>query len=131
METELFLNDAYVEDLCTAGVEEIIPYLLELLPVYEIRHTRTSDKLVEELRQDSDSIHAFIKGKCIIREDLQVSKNDLYVAYVEFCNSLGRESHKKHGFMRSLRSQGIQDGRDAKTREAVWIGINLKRGVEK
>ena len=131
METELFLNDAYVNDLCTAGVEEIIPYLLELLPIYEIRHTRMSNRLVEELRQDSDSIHAFLKSKCIRNEGEQVSKNDLYVAYVEFCNGLGRESHKKHGFMRTLRAQGIQDGRDAKTREAVWLGINLKRGVEK
>ena len=33
--------------------------------------------------------------------------------------------------MRTLRAQGIQDGRDAKTREAIWLGINLKRGVEK
>lgn len=129
METELFLNDAYVDDLCTAGVDEIIPYLLELLPIYAIRTTRLSDRLVEELRQDSDSIHAFVKKRCILGEDKQVSKNDLYIAYVNYCNSIGRESHKKHGFMRTLRAQGIVDGRDSQTRESVWVGICLKKGV--
>ena len=128
METELFLNDAYVNDLCTTGVEEIIPFLLELLPLTEIRRTRLSNRLVEELRQDSDSIHAFVKKKCVLGEDKQIGKNDLYLAYVEYCNSIGRESHKKHGFMRTIRAQGIQDGRDSKTRESVWVGIGLKRG---
>ena len=128
METELFLNDAYVDDLCTAGVDEIIPFLLEMLPVEEIRRTRLSNKLVEELRQDSDSIHAFVKKKCVLGADKQVGKNDLYLAYVEYCNNIGRESHKKHGFMRTIRAQGIQDGRDSKTRESVWVGIGLKRG---
>lgn len=129
METELFLNDAYVTDLCTAGVDEIIPYLLELLPLYAIRTTQLSDRLVEELRQDSDSIHAFVKKRCLLGQDKKVSKNDLYIAYVNYCNSIGRESHKKHGFMRTLRAQGILDGRDSHTRESIWIGIALKKGV--
>lgn len=126
MENELFLNDAYVEDLCTNGIEEVIPYLLTLLPVTEIKATKTSNRLVEELRQDSDSIHAFIKKCCKLGEDQHVSKNDLYIEYVNFCNNIGREAHKKHGFMRTLRAQGIQDGRNPKTRESAWVGIGLK-----
>lgn len=131
MENELFLNDEYVNDLCTNGVEEIIPYLLTLLPVNEIKATALSNKLVEELRQDSDSIHAFIKKRCKVADDQHVSKNDLYQEYVDFCNEIGREAHKKHGFMRTIRAQGIKDGRNSKTREAVWMGIGLdprKRG---
>lgn len=127
MENELFLNDAYVEDLCTNGVEEIIPYLLSLLPVYEIKATHNSDKLVEELREDSDSIHAFIRKRCILGDKQHILKNDLYIAYVEFCNNIGREAHKKHGFMRTLRAQGIKDARAPKTRESAWTGISLKK----
>lgn len=126
MENELFLNDAYVDDLCTNGIEEVIPYLLTLLPVTEIKATKTSNRLVEELRQDSDSIHAFIKKCCKLGEDQHISKNDLYIEYVNFCNNIGREAHKKHGFMRTLRAQGIQDGRNPKTRESAWVGIGLK-----
>ena len=128
METELFLNDAYVDDLCTNGVEEIIPYLLTLLPVTKIKSTKNSERLVEELRQDSDSIHAFIKRCCVLGEKEHVLKNDLYIAYVEYCNGIGREAHKKHGFMRTLRAQGIRDGRAPKSRESAWLGIGLKRG---
>lgn len=125
MENELFLNDAYVEDLCTNGVEEILPYLLSLLPVKEIKATRLSNKLVEELREDSDSIHAFISKRCKLGKEEHVLKNDLYIEYVTFCNEIGREAHKKHGFMRTLRSQGIRDGRSPKTREAAWLGISV------
>ena len=50
-----------------------------------------------------------------------------YSAYIDFCNSVGRESHKKHGFMRTLRARGIEEGRNNKTREATWKGITLKK----
>lgn len=127
MEKELFLNDKYVNELCTDGVDEIIPYLLNMLPVVEIPRTERSNKLVEDLRQDSDSIHAFISKKCILNNDKSVNKNDLYQAYVEFCNEIGRESHKKQSFMRNLRSQGFKEVRNSKTREACWKGIALER----
>ena len=128
MENELFLNDKYVNELCTEGVEEIIPYLLYLLPVSEVPRTQLSNMLVEDLRQDSDSIHAFITKKCNI-EDVNeiVSKNDLYQAYIEFCNEMGREPHKKQSFMRNMRSQGFKETRNPKTREACWKGVKLER----
>ena len=131
MENELFLNDRYVDDLCTNGVEEIIPYLLSLLPLEEIKATPLSNRLVEELRQDSDSIHAFIEKKCLLGDKQHVLKSELYEEYVSFCNEIGREAHKKHGFMRSIRAQGIREGRHPRTREAAWIGIGIdprKRG---
>ena len=127
METELFLNDEYVDDLCTNGVEEIIPYLLTLLPLKDIPRTSASNRLVEDLREDSDSIHAFISKCCILGEEQKVSKNDLYEAYVRFCSDLGREAHKKQGFMRNIRSQGMKEVRNSKSREYGWKGIGLSK----
>lgn len=127
MENELFLNDQYVNELCIHGVEEVIPYLLTLLPVKEISRTEKSNQLVEDLRQDSDSIHAFITKKCIVGIGLSVSKTELYQSYIEFCNELGREAHKKQGFIRNLRSQGFTEIRIGKTREAAWKGLKLRR----
>lgn len=127
MNKELFLNDDYVNNLCSEeGVTEIIPYLLSLLPVTAIPRTRKSNKMVESLRQDSDSIHAFIVKRCSVSAKAIVEKSKLYEAYVQFCIDSGRESHKKHGFMRSLRSQGFLEVRNTKTREACWAGITLK-----
>lgn len=129
MNNELFLNNDYVNDLCSEeGVTEIIPYLLHLLPVKDIPRTSTSDKYVEALRQDSDSIHAFIAKQCELGSGVSVEKNALYEAYCRFCVDTGRENSKKHSFMRNIRSQGFKESRDGKSREYLWLGIGLKKG---
>lgn len=128
MNTELFLNNDYVNDLCSEeSITEIIPYLLKLLPVTDIPRTSMSDKYVEALRQDSDSIHAFISKMCVTGRGLYVEKNALYDAYCRYCIDNGRESHKKHSFMRNIRSQGFKETRDSKSREYLWLGIGLKK----
>ena len=126
METELFLNDKYVNELVTQGVEEIIPYLLHLLPIDRIPRTKTSTRLVETLREDSDSIHSFLNNKCIIDVDATVSKDTLYEEYSRYCAEFGRESRKKQGFTRALRSQGFGSDRN-KNNEAVWVGLTLDK----
>ena len=127
MNTELFLDNDYVNDLCSEdGVTEIIPYLLNMLPIREIPRTSSSDKYVESLRQDSDSIHAFIAKKCKIGEDYYMDKTALYEAYCRFCIDNGRESSKKHSFMRNIRAQGFKEMRDPKTREYRWCGLKLR-----
>lgn len=129
MNQELFLNNEYVNDLCSEeSVSEVIPYLLSLLPVLEIPRTPTSDKYVEALRQDSDSIHAFISKMCEKDRAYSIGKDSLYDAYCRFCLDAGRESIKKHSFMRTLRSQGYIEARDSKSREYIWRGLRLKRG---
>lgn len=129
MNTELFLNNDYVNDLCSEeGVSEVIPYLLKLLPVKEIPRTSMSDKYVESLRQDSDSIHAFIAKQCELGHNLSVGKDALYESYCRYCVDNGRESHKKHAFMRNMRSLGLKEIRHAKSREYMWSGIGLRKG---
>ena len=127
MNNELHLNDTYVNDLCSnESIEEVIPYLLSLLPIEEIPRTNKSNKLVESLRQDSDSIHAFISKHCSIDPEAITPKQSLYEAYAQFCINAGRECHKKHGFIRNMKSLGYTEIRDTKTREACWKGIKLK-----
>ena len=125
MNNELFLNNDYVESLVNS-IEEVIPYLLSQLPVTEIPRTRRSNQMVESLREDSDSIHAFISKKCRLGEDETVAKQALYEQYAQFCIESGREAHKKHSFMRAMRSQGFAEARDSRTREAIWKGIAFK-----
>lgn len=126
MNRELKLNNDYVNDLCSdESIEEVIPYLLSLLPLKEIPRTVMSNSCVEALRQDSDSIHAFLTKCCVLDEDATISKMDLYTAYSEFCVESGREAHKKQGFMRALRSLGYTEVR-TKNREAGWKGVKLK-----
>lgn len=129
MNTELFLNNDYVNDLCSEeSVTEIIPYLLRLLPVKNIPRTSTSDRYVETLRRDSDSIHAFLSKCCKLENNLSTEKTALYEAYCRYCIDTGRESHKKHAFMRNIRAQGFKEVRDGKTRDYLWSGIGLRKG---
>lgn len=129
MNTELFLDNDYVNDLCSEeGVSEMIPYLLHLLPIRDIPRTSTSDRYVETLRRDSDSIHAFLSRCCKLETGLTVEKNALYEAYCRYCIDTGRESHKKHAFMRNIRAQGFKEVRDGKTRDYLWSGIGLRKG---
>ena len=131
MNHELKLNNEYVNDLCSnESVEEVIPYLLSMLPIQEIPTTQTSNKYVEALRQDSDSIHAFISKKCVKGEGEIIQKQALYEAYTEFCIRAGRESHKKHSFMRNMRSLGFKEVRNER-REACWLGITTKQYKKK
>jgi P4 family phage/plasmid primase-like protien len=130
MNTELFLNNEYVNDLCSEeGVSEVIPYLLKLLPVKDIPRTSLSDRYVEALRQDSDSIHAFLAKNCEVGKELTVGKEALYESYCRYCVDTGRESHKKHAFMRNMRSQGFKEVRHPKSREYLWSGLGLRKGV--
>lgn len=121
MDNELHLNDEYVKELTTSGVEEIIPYLLHLLPVAKIPRTKRSSALVETLRQDSDSVYAFLEGKCEEAEEYSIQKTQLYEAYTRYCIELGREAHKKQGFIRALRSLGFKDDRQN------WYGLRVKQ----
>lgn len=128
MNKELFLNNEYVENLCSEeSVSEIIPYLLKLLPLENIPTTTTSNRLVESLRQDSDSLHAFFTECCSQGKNKWITKKDLYDSYTQFCIDNGREAHKKHSFMRHMRSQGYREARHPKTREACWRGIGIKK----
>ena len=130
MNNELFLNNAYVDDLCSEeSVSEVIPYLLSLLPLKEIPHTTMSDSCVESLRQDSDSIHAFLAERCADDKDASIGKDELFQEYINFCMQNGREAHKKHSFMRNLRSLGYKEIRD-KSRQAAWKGLRFKEKGE-
>ena len=129
MDKELFLNDAYVNKLCSeSSIHEVLPHLLSLLPLKEITRTSESDSKIEALRSDSDSLHAFMKECCVRGAKRTCERGAVYSAYVTYCIDLGREAYKKHAFMSSMREQkGVTESR---TPEGTYgyEGIRLKRG---
>ena len=130
MQRELFLNDAYVDKLCSeTSILEVIPHLLSLLPLKIITRTEDSSIMIEHLREDSDSLHAFIRHNCNVNESKVCTRNALYDSYVTYCLESGRDAHKKHAFMRQMRElKGVKEVRRKESREYCWIGIGLKRG---
>lgn len=128
MSKELYLNDKYVNDLCSVeSIEEMLPHLLQMLPLTSIPRTENSDRIVDSLRKDSDSIHAFMTDMCVLGKPKYVPKKDFYEHYCTFCIENGREAHKKHAFLRHIKSQGFKEGRHPKTRESCWRGVGMRK----
>lgn len=126
MNKALALNNEYVQALHSQeSVEEVIPHLLKRLPVLSIPRTETSNRLIEAMRMDSDTVHAFLNNACVIEDRAWVTKKSLFDAYVKFCLDHGREAHKKHSFIRHIRSQFIE-ARHKKSNEMCWRGVGLK-----
>lgn len=131
MERALVLNNEYVNRLCSErSIQEIIPHLLDRLPVTEIPRSARSNVLVEGLRQDSDTVHAFITYSCNTGTRKWVTKKAMYEAYISWCMESGREAHKKHTFIRHMRSRGYTEARHPRSRENCWKGIGLKKKGE-
>ena len=123
---ELFLTQDYVDALIdSAG--ETVPTLLTRLPVKEIRSTANSERLVEGLRRDSDSVHAFLATCTKPSPDTYITKTNMYSAYQRFCINGGREAHRKQQFMRHLKASGVVEARHPDTREAAWKGLKVKK----
>jgi len=136
MDIELFLNDKYVNDLCSdTSIMEVIPHLLSLMPLKEVKRSAMSDTKIEGMRSESDSIHAFLKECCMKGKaknggPRSVLRADLYTAYINFCIDLGREAYKKHSFMSHMREQkGVVEIRQA-SGGYIYQGIRLKKGVK-
>lgn len=112
----------------TKALKKIIPVFAHVATCLRVLTTQSGlTSWWKVCCQDSDSIHAFISKKCRLAKDAQVSKNEFYQAYCEFCINSGREAHKKHAFMRTMRAQGFAEGRRKETREPVWIGIKFRK----
>lgn len=131
MLTALELNNSYVNKLCSSeSIEALIPYLLKYLPLKDMRTTENSERIAENLRQDSDSLHAFIERCC--KEDLGrfTAKEDLYFSYVRYCTETGREAHKKHVFFRHMRGTPYKEIRKTLpdgSRTVVYKDITLRK----
>ena len=128
MNIPLKLNNEFVEELCSVeSIAETIPHLLKRLPVKEIPRTKKSDELIEGMRQDSDTVHAFLTDRCEFGQKKWVTKKSLYDNYLKFCIDNGREPHKKHTFIRHIKSQDFKEARHAESREYCWRGVGLKK----
>lgn len=126
MDNELFLNDEYVDSLFSLeSIEQTIPFLLDRLPLDSIRTSKQSNVLVSIVKYDSDSITAFLGDCCELTG--YIERRKLYESYCMYCLDTGREPHKKHAFMRHIRSMGYKEirKRGSKDRRYYFHGIKL------
>ena len=114
-------------------LEEELPYLLHLAMdamnrMYErgnILESENSKYLVQQLRNDSDTIEAFIFDMCVTDEaNAKVSRSELYEEYEQYCKDSERQAHKKQNFFKALANKGFGKCMTKGTR--MFKGIRLK-----
>ena len=73
----------------------------------KIHESPASIEAVKSLRNDSDSVQAFLSANIDRSDDGRIKKKDLYTGYETFCRDADRQSLTKQNFYRSMRSKGI------------------------
>lgn len=118
----------FYEDL-KAGLPYLMKISVEALSrMYEtktITESESSKKAVQEMRNDSDTVAAFLQAKITQVPDStqhRIKKADMFRAYDVFCRDLERQPLTKSNFYKSMRLKGIGEVRDSR-------GYDCFRGV--
>ena len=74
--------------------------------------SENSVKATQQLRNDSDTIEAFL-SECCVRASTadQIPRSDLYDKYAEYCKDWDRQSHTKNNFFKALRNKGYPEAK--------------------
>jgi P4 family phage/plasmid primase-like protien len=99
-------------------LEQEIPYLIHLAMealgrMYKrgyILESLNSELKVRQLRNDSDTIEAFLSEKCRrADEESRIERSEIYDSYTKYCTDEERQSHKKNAFFKALRNKGFEE----------------------
>ena len=99
-------------------LEKEIPYLIHLAMqalgrMYQrgyIVESKNSEAKVRQLRNDSDTIEAFLTAKCVHGSaDDRIERTGLYKEYNDYCSEEERQAHKKNAFFKALRNKGFDE----------------------
>jgi P4 family phage/plasmid primase-like protien len=98
-------------------LEQEIEYLLHLAVqaverMYQqgiITVADVSDRAVQQLWNDSDTVQAFLHEMCVKDEKGRIERTELYKKYSDYCEDTDRQSLTKNNFYKSLRAKGYSE----------------------
>ena len=102
----------FLEDLLNEANYFIYLCVDALGRMYEkgsIVHAASSIKAVQELREDSDSVEAWINSNCVIVPNASCDRRMLYADYEQYCQDAGRTALQKPNFYKSLKLKRYKD----------------------
>ena len=94
-----------------------------------ITESAGSHEAVQSLREDSDTVEAWINEECSRVKGSRVERGQLYLKYDSFCFSSGRTSLSKNSFFRSLRMKDFKEVKSSGVR--YFEGISLQKSALK
>lgn len=116
-------------------LEEEMPYWIQLSVqalqrLYQtgrIHESDNSKNAVQMLRNDSDTVEAWLSENCSLGTDKRTERSFLFQNYEHYCSSYSRTALTKQTFFRSLETKGFQK---VKSNGVLFIkGIELIKGI--
>ena len=83
--------------------------LVRMYAAGKIHESPASIEAVKTLRNDSDSVQAFLSANIDKSEEGRIKKKDLYTGYEQFCRDADRQSLTKSNFFRSMKAKGFSE----------------------
>ena len=86
-----------------------------------------------QYRSDSDAVGDFLQERCVVADDLKVSRSSLYQAFVEWAKGSGEEMLSGKAFASRMRSSGFNDSAwttEHAKRLRAWAGVALVGPVQ-
>lgn len=83
--------------------------LVRMYAAGKIHESPASIEAVKTLRNDSDSVQAFLSANIDKSEEGRIKKKDLYSGYEQFCRDADRQSLTKSNFFRSMKAKGFSE----------------------
>ena len=120
-------------------LEAELPYLLHMAMealnrMYKrgyILVSHNSTEKTKQLRNDSDTVEAFLDECCTVdyKNSSRVNRKDLFDRYEIWCEEWGRQGHRKSGFFKALRNKRLKES--ASNGTWYFYGIRFGKDINK
>ena len=112
-----------------AFIHAAVAALERMLLFGEIKESERSRQAVQQLRNDSDTVEAFLREICERDPRARVKRTDLWQRYSVFCYENGRQSLARNNFIRSMRVKGYSEAKHSG--EWFFTGVKIQESALK
>ncbi|MDL2317711.1 phage/plasmid primase, P4 family [Eubacteriales bacterium OttesenSCG-928-A19] len=95
---------------------------------YVFSETALTNHELQRYRVESNSALSFADECCQLLPDVECSREEMFLAYREYCTKNGLKAMSQTTFNREIEamSEDIHRGLDKKSRRKIWVGIRLE-----
>ena len=124
-------RDPEFRDRLFAEIDDFILICVEALErMYQdgtIKESSGSRAAVQQLRQESDTVEAFLADRTVKAIGERIKRGALYSRYMNYCEDMERTPHKKQAFFKSVRLKGYAE---IKSDNAIYFtGISFCENI--
>ena len=129
MNNQLNISQRYYEDLVSdESIMSIIPILCKAAKdLTNIPHSVQSQRLSDNLRNESDSIRAYMSTAILIDYNPKTFtlKDELFINYTEFCMRNDLKVQPRKQLFKALEDEGLKEVRRGEGRRYGYYGISI------